>query len=74
MLTGGETWWERTPPKAKKDFVQEQTQSMGNNGGEEEELMKMWEECEEWKCESDMKGKKRLGTGGGGGNRINHFN
>lgn len=28
----------------KKDFVQEQTQSMGNNGDEEEEMMKMREE------------------------------
>lgn len=44
MITGGETRWERTFPKMKKDFVQKQTQSMGNNGDEGEEMMKMWEE------------------------------
>lgn len=41
MITGGETRWERTFPKMKKDFVQKQTQSMGNNGDEGEEMMKM---------------------------------
>lgn len=44
MITGGETRWERTSPEVKKDFLQEQTQSMGNNGDEGEEIMKMWEE------------------------------
>lgn len=34
MITGGETRWEKTSPEAKKDFLQEQTQSMGNNGDE----------------------------------------
>lgn len=41
MITGGETRWERTFPKMKKDFVRKQTQSMGNNGDEGEEMMKM---------------------------------
>lgn len=44
MITGGKTWQERTSPKVKKHFVQEQIQSIGNKRGEGKEVTKMWEE------------------------------